>query len=119
MLLVEVEVRIDPEHIQQLTADVQQVYAEIFSRLPGFVFGTMGIGRRSERLIGLWCFEDEQAWAQAQAVVEGTRVAVAASVNATLSWSEFDVVAHVKGPAAALLGDPAATGGRFEVRPDR
>jgi Antibiotic biosynthesis monooxygenase len=97
LVCVIVEISVAPDDVAQLADDVDQVYAEIFKTVPGFLFGTLGIKRDDRAVLAVVYFESTEALDAARPVIEGVREAVGISPGATFTLTEYEVAVRRAG----------------------
>lgn len=114
MICVIVEISVEPDDLALLADDADKVYAEIFKTVPGFLYGSLAVGKEANGAIAVVYFESAETLRAADSVIEGIREAVGISPGATFTLNEYDVIVRGVGPEAnklfAPIGGAAAPG---------
>lgn len=111
MICVIVDISVAPDHLAQFADDADQVYAEIFKTVPGFLYGALGVRRQDDRAVGVVFFETAETWDAAEPLVQGVREAIAISPGATVTLMDYEVIVRGVGPEANKLFSPIGTSG--------
>ena len=110
VICVIVKISVSPDDLAQLVDDSDKVYAEIFKTVPGFVYGSLALGREDREALAVVYFESIEAFRAAEPVIEGIREAAGISPGATFTLSEYDVIVSTPGiEPSRLFGSAAGT----------